>query len=295
MIKLSEKVSAFMYKSWIVVIITWMLLVSGACSNTAVPRDINEILISEPIAIDVLAHSATIQATTNIDVVCAVVYGLTSDYGQITTDDDMAGGGHSDHHPAIRGLSADTVYHYQLGGMGPDGTMYRSSDLTFKTLPENTTTQKEIGNNLAFFGEGTRIVGVSSNYGDGDNDSTWGANHAIDGDPSTQWSTNGDGDNAWIEIELPTETHVTSLGLWTRTMGTSAQIFSFRVITDRGDVAGPFSLDDADTTYIFATDLIATRLRFEAVSTSGGNTGAVEIEVYSSSSQNPSKGEDDDM
>jgi len=30
----------------------------------------------------------------------------------------------------------------------------------------------------------------------------------------------------------------------------------------------------------FETDITAQRLRFEAVATSGGNTGAVEIEVY---------------
>ena len=272
-----------MHKNWIsVLIISLILLVTGACSNPAAPKNINEVLISGPIVVDVQAHSVNIQAVSNIDVVCAVAYGPTSDYGQIATDDDMSGGGHSNHHPVLKGLRADTQYHYQLGGMGPDGTVYQSTDLTFKTLPENTGA-KEIDNNLALLSKGARIVGVSSNYGGGDHDSTWGANHAIDGDPNTQWSTNGDGDNAWIEVELLTETHVTSIGLWTRTMGLSAQIFTFLVKTDRGEVVGPFSLKDADNTYTFDVNLTATRLRFEAVNTSGGNTGAVEIEVYSAS------------
>ena len=65
-------------------------------------------------------------------------------------------------------------------------------------------------------------------------------------------------------------------------MGTSAEIFSFRVITDRGEVAGPFELGGAGAPHYFPTDLTAERLRFENVSTSGGNTGAVEIEVYGS-------------
>jgi len=136
------------------------------------------------------------------------------------------------------------------------------------------------GENIALATKGVRVAGVSSNYGRVGVDSAYGANNALDGDPSTEWSTHGDGDNAWIEIELPGETHVTSLGFWTRTMGTSAEIFSFRVVTDRGEVYGPFTLADASAVHYFDTDLIATRLRFEAVNSSGGNTGAVEIEVY---------------
>jgi hypothetical protein len=45
-------------------------------------------------------------------------------------------------------------------------------------------------------------------------------------------------------------------------------------------VGGPFEVNDALTLHYFDADLTATRLRFEAVESSGGNTGAVEIEVY---------------
>ena len=146
--------------------------------------------------------------------------------------------------------------------------------------PARFSTPGTKGENIAAKDKGARIVGVSSNYGNGANDSAFGANNAIDGDPGTAWSSDGEGDNAWIEIELPTETHVTSIGFWTRTMGTSAQIFSFRVITDGGEVYGPFELAGTDSIYYFDTDLTAKGLRFESVSTSGGNTGALEIEVY---------------
>ena len=143
------------------------------------------------------------------------------------------------------------------------------------------------GENVAQRDKGAQVAGTSSVFGGGDNDSAWGANMAIDGDPTTQWSSDGDGDGAWIEIELPVETHVTAIGFWTRTMGTSAQILSFRVVTDRGEVDGPFRLDNASSIYRFETDLIAKRLRFEAVDTSGGNTGAVEIEVYGDPAPRP--------
>ena len=134
--------------------------------------------------------------------------------------------------------------------------------------------------NLAALTAGARVSGASSIFGGGDNDSSWGANKAIDGDPGTEWSSQGDGGESWIEIELPARTRVTGIGFWTRTMGTSAQIHTFRVITDEGEVDGPFQVNDAFSLHYFDTDLMATRLRFEAVETSGGNTGAVEIEVY---------------
>ena len=137
-----------------------------------------------------------------------------------------------------------------------------------------------LGENLASAEQGARIAGVSSNYGSGANYSSFGADKALDGDPTTAWSSNGDGGDAWLEIELPSETRVTYLGFWSRTMGDSAEIFSFRVVTDRGEVVGPFTLAGADGMHYFETDIAGKSLRFEAVNTSGGNTGAVEIEVY---------------
>ena len=136
------------------------------------------------------------------------------------------------------------------------------------------------GDHLALAETGASVVGVSSNFGGGDVDSAYGASNALDGDPSTEWSSDGDGDGAWIEIVLATKTRVTSLGFWTRTMGTSAQIFSFQVMTDLGTTMGPYTLDGAAAISFFETDFEATRLRFEVIESSGGNTGAIEIEVY---------------
>ena len=71
-----------------------------------------------------------------------------------------------------------------------------------------------------------------------------------------------------------------ALGFWTRTMGTSAQVRRFQVVSDQGVVKGPFELSDAASVGYFETELTAKRLRFEVIESSGGNTGAVEIEVY---------------
>lgn len=108
---------------------------------------------------------------------------------------------------------------------------------------------------------------------------TYGANHAIDGDPSTEWSSNGDGDKAWIEIELARSSHITVIGFWTRTMESTAQIQRFEVVADGKTRLGPFTLPDAAGIHYFPVDITAKRLRFNVLKSTGGNTGAVEIEA----------------
>ena len=153
--------------------------------------------------------------------------------------------------------------------------------MTFRTMPEDpSAAMTPSGDNVALLSNGARVVGTSSNFGGGDDSGAWGGNQAIDGDPATQWSTDGDGNDGWIELELPIETRVTGLGFWSRTMGDSAQVQSFQVVSDKGEVRGPFRLEDAGGVAYFETDLTARRLRFEVVESSGGNVGAVEIEVY---------------
>ncbi len=257
------------------------VLLLGACGRLSSPGDseavlrpIAEILVDAP-QIEAGATSATVTATTRLPVACAVAYGTTHEYGSLATDTDMAGSGHAEHHPALVGLAPDTVYYLRLQGVGPDGTLYRGEEFTFRTLPAAGASGPA---NLAAT---ARIVGVSSEYGEA-SEGAFAAIRAIDGDLSTQWSSHGDGDDAWIEIELAAPTHVERVGFWTRTMGSSAQILSFRITTDQGEEFGPFELSGAAQIYTFDTDFTTRRLRFSAVETSGGNTGAVEIEVYGS-------------
>ena len=63
-------------------------------------------------------------------------------------------------------------------------------------------------------------------------------------------------------------------------MESSAQIQNFLIVSDAGETVGPFNLTDAAQSYYFDTDFTTSRLRFEVVASTGGNTGAVEIEVY---------------
>ncbi len=243
-------------------------------------KDLSVILADGPTFQDLKSDSVAVKIDTTIPVVCAAAYGTTTTYGQLSTDTTMAGTGHTNHLPILGGLQPDTEYHLRLQGVGPDGTLYQSKDYTFRTPQARSAAAKPSGTNLALLSNGAKVTGASSNYGGGDNNSAYGANHAFDGDPSTQWSSNGDGNNAWVEIELARPAHIIGIGFWTRTMGTSAQISAFQVVADGGKTYGPFKLEDATGIHYFSVDFTAQKLRFEAVGTSGGNTGAVEIEVY---------------
>jgi hypothetical protein len=267
------------------------LAILAACSPSPAPtpaapansivRPLSEILVGVPQFTDAQPNSITLQIETRVPVVCAVSYGTTAAYGQLATSSDMAGGGITKHHPILTGLQADTLYQIRLQGIGPDGSIYVGDNFTYQTPSAAAIVppSQPPGKNVALISAGARIVGVSSNFG-GDVNSSYGANKAIDGDLNTEWSSNGDGDKAWIEIDLGKDTAITSVGFRTRTMGTSAQIEEFQVVTDRGAKLGPFDLPDAKSVYYFPVSTTARTLRFEVLKSSGGNTGAAEIEVY---------------
>lgn len=246
----------------------------------AIVRPLEDVMVSDPDFSSIGSEIGTVFINTTINLVCAAVYGEDTDYGMIATDVDMAGGAHKIHSPRLTNLKPGTEYYIRFQGVGADGKFYQSKDYVFATKK----TQKVGGMNLALTLNGAKISGVSSIFGGGDLGSTWGGNNAIDGDFSTEWSSNGDGDNAWIEIELKERYHINKVGFFTRTMGGTGQIFSFQIKIDDGqETYGPFDLVDANEIHYFEVNFTAKKLLFEVVESSGGNTGAGEIEIYGSS------------
>lgn len=268
------------YLVWFAAVLAVVTGCSASSGASPPVRPAAEIIASGPEFVGDSTANLTFKLQTKIPVACSVVYGETTAYGSIATDMDMAGGAHTNHHPPLSNLKPDTLYHFRFQGADAQGTLYVSDDYTYRTPKASAASNQPAGKNVALLSAGARIKGVSSNYGGGDNASAYGANHAIDGDPTSQWSSNGDGDKAWIEIELPQEYKLSALGFQTRTMGSSAQISQFRVITDKGETLGPFDLPDASAVHYFPVDTTAKTLRFEVVKSSGGNTGATEIEAY---------------
>jgi hypothetical protein len=241
-------------------------------------RPIEEVSASgPPQIIDITATDAVLLFESSVPLACSVVYGTTTAYGQIAVDQDMNGGAHTDHHPLLLELEPDTEYHYRVQGSAPDGTLYISNDTTFRTLPAEEKTEI----NLASVDEGARIIAVSSNFGGAANDETWGADGAIDGNRGTAWSSSGDGNEAFVEIELAQPAKVYAVEVWTRSMSDgTAQIFDFTLTTDTGEVLGPFTLKDAAQAYRFEVDFVARSIRLDVVDSSGGNTGLIELAVY---------------
>ena len=259
-----------------------LALVLGACAGDGSEgsadgavdvevRPLDEVLDS-PIVVtaDPSGTSATVSLTTTIPLACAAIYGEDDTFGQVATDADMAGAAIIDHEPVLLGLEPSTTYQYVLQGSDAAGTLYRSEVLTFST-PEAIEVERP-GPDVAATGT---VADVSSEFSD-----AFSAVNAIDGDPATEWSSDGDGDDAAITVELPAVTEVVGFGVRSRSMGDGSSIVErYQVVVDDDEVLGPFDADPDGLTVVEVATR-GQRFRFEAVDTTGGNTGFVDLEVH---------------
>ena len=230
-----------------------------------------------PTLIAVGEESATISFDTGVPTVCNAAFGETTVYGQVATI-PMLDGATLDHVLTFPGLNPGTTYHYRITATDIEGNVYQSEDFTFTT--EAAQAGEERTNWLALE-MGATVAETSSNFGGASNDEPWGADNAIDGSAGTAWSSNGDGSDAFLVVELAEPTQIEMLEVHTRTMpNDTAQIFLFTVTDDQGQSYGPFELPDATQPYSFAVDFVASVLRFDVVDSNGGNTGFVELAAY---------------
>lgn len=230
-----------------------------------------QLFVEEPVVVpDASGTFATIRVTTDLDVACAVVFGEDEDLGGgIATDADMGGGAHTDHEAVMSGLEPDTEYFYRVQGSGSDGNLYRSDLMTFRTPPAAAAPAP--GPNVALKAS---VLDVSSEFSD-----SFAAANAVDGDLATEWSTSGDGDDASITLDLGREVGVVGVALRSRSMSDGSSVVeTFSVTVDDGETYGPFEAGAAGT--VHEVELTGRVLRIDAEQTSGGNTGAAEIEVY---------------
>ena len=208
--------------------------------------------------------AATLRVTTSIDAVCAVAFGETEALGRLATDQEMGAGGHSDHEVTLGGLEPDTEYFHRLQGVGVDGRLYRSGLLTFRTTPASEALP---GHNVAVDSE---VVEASSEFSD-----AFSAANAIDGNPATEWSSQNDGDDAYLIIDLGEEVDVVAVGFHTRSMSDgSATTDTFTITVDGADTYGPFPVGRVDVAFT------GRPIRFDVDGSTGGNTGATEVEVF---------------
>jgi hypothetical protein len=251
------------------ILILGLAVAACSASDADVILDFSEIAASDPvIEFDPSGTAATLRVTTILDAVCAVAYGTDGPFGSIATDQDMgAGAGHSEHRAVMTGLQPYTEYQYRLQGVAADGNIYRSEVLTF-TTPSAATTEA-LGPNVAV---GAVVVDVSSEFS-----TDFAATNAVDGDLATEWSSKGDGNDAFITIDLGEGTDVTAVGFRTRSMSDGSAITQNFTVEVDGTIHGPFPAGPTPT----EVSIAGRMLTFQVESSSGGNTGAVEVEVFS--------------
>lgn len=256
---------------WLAAVALILAACSGATEQTTGAtevRPIDDIIDGEVTVVpDPSGTTAVVEVTTTIPVACAVVYGTDETFGGLAVDDDMRGGAHEDHRPVLTGLRPDTEYRYVLQGSDTTGALYRGEVMTFRTPPADEA--RAPGRNVAPSGS---VVAASSEFSD-----AFAAANAVDGDLGTEWSSAGDGDDAWIELDLGGAVDIVGFEYRTREMTDGTAIVeTYTVTVDDGEVLGPF---DAGAT-VTDVDVTGRRLRFDAEATTGGNTGAVDIAVY---------------
>ena len=211
--------------------------------------------------------------------ICAIVWGETEALGNFNNSLAMNGTGIIDHDVFLPGAEQGKTYYFQLQGSTADGTLYQSELETF-TIPVTEGSADSSADEMAVHGanlaEAGTISDVSSEFSD-----TWAASNAIDGDFDSEWSTSGDGDDAFITIDLGSQETIAGVEFITRSMADGTAITTtYWVTIDGGERMGPFPAGTpADFRFQELSDT-GRVIRFDAEDTTGGNTGAVEVRVF---------------
>ena len=216
-------------------------------------------------------RSAVVEVRTDPPTVCAVAYGRTASLGSIANDPSMGGTAIARHTVVLRGLTPNTTYRYRLTATDARGRVFQTPGLaTFTTTPGEpaAAARRDIA-------VGAKVVAVSSQFGGG-----YEAANAVDGDLATEWSSAGDGNRAFITIDPGSERKVGGVSFVTRAMSDgSATTRTFAVVVD-GHRYGPFPAGTGTDPRVAKVSFTGRRIRFEVVSSTGGNTGAAEVEVF---------------
>ncbi len=253
--------------------------VGAAPVATTSVLDISPILVQEPVFTTGANGVVAMQIETTIDVGCNIVFGPDDTYGTLATDVDMSDGAHDVHTVILGELTPGDVVHYNLQGASPDGQLYQgSSDRTFVVPEPGGSTLATGAPDAAADGRTNLALGVDVTASSEFN-ANFGASNAVDGNPATQWSSRGDGDDAFLEIDLGAPTSIDGIGFWTRDMSDgTAVIESIRILVDGIDLGvHPVGRDLT----VVEIEAVGQVVRIEAETTTGGNTGAVEVAVYS--------------
>lgn len=212
---------------------------------------------------------------TTEPMICAIVWGKDSSFGRFNNSLAMNGTGIVDHDVFLPDVEPGVTYHYIVQGTTADGTLYRSEESTF-TIKRATGAgggSASAGDNVA---TGANIVEASSAFS-----AAFAPERAVDGDLGTEWSSRGDGNGAFIVIDVGEAVTVNAVEFVTRSMADGSAITqAFTVSVDGAAPVGPFPASTPAERRSSPIDLTGQVFRFEVTASTGGNVGAVEIGLY---------------
>ena len=185
----------------------------------------------------------------------------------------MGGTAITRHTVVLAGLTPGATYRFRLTATDAQGLVFQTRELGTFTTPRNAGT---LGPDIAI---GSKVVAVSSQWS-----SAFKAANAVDGNLSTEWASAGDGNRAFITIDLGRERQIAGISFITREMSDGSAITrTFAVVVDGRRRYGPFPAGNLVDPRIARVSFTGRRLRFDVVTSTGGNTGASEIEVFARS------------
>lgn len=267
----------------LLLIIAGLAVIVSACSSDGGSdvRPFSEVQATELVfeADPTNPERGIFRVDTTEPMICAIVWGETEALGNFNNSLDMNGTGIIEHNVFLPGAEPGVEYYFKVQGSTADGSLYETELMTF-TVPEleggaSGDDMVDHGTNLALTGT---VVETSSEFS-----ASWGGANVIDDDLSTEWATSGDGDGAYIVIDLGSPQTLSGVEFITRSMADGTAITNeFTVTVDDGETFGPFpagTVADPGFAEVIATGQV---IRFDVSSSTGGNTGAVEIRIFSS-------------
>ncbi|CAN5528763.1 hypothetical protein BH23ACT3_BH23ACT3_06770 [soil metagenome] len=211
---------------------------------------------------------------TTEPMICAIVWGETETLGRFNNSLAMNGTGIINHDVFLPEVVPGDMYFFRIQGSTADGTLYQS-DLDTFTIPVIETgggdDTAEFGENLAL---GATVAEVSSEF-----NASFAAANAIDDSGTTEWSSAGDGDDAFITLDLGAEREIAAVQYITRSMLDGSAIAETFTVTIDDASFGPFPAGTPVEPNTAAVQAVGRTVRFDVETSTGGNIGAVQVRV----------------
>ncbi|MBF2054633.1 MAG: discoidin domain-containing protein [Candidatus Sericytochromatia bacterium] len=219
---------------------------------------------------------AVVRFDTSLETTCEAEYGTDPEQlSQRATDPamDESNPYALDHEVPLEDLRPGQRYYVRARATDRQGRTFFSEVYDFETLAETEIALPPGLTQHSLPDSGARVSGVSSVFG---NAPAFAAINALDGRQATEWSSQGDGDQAWLALEWEQARLISHVRVRSRSMADGTAIITrFQLRGDQGQTLGPFSLQDPSQsqTFVLEPALQTRQLRFEVLSSTGGNTG----------------------